>query len=50
VGGGKITNGLPKKFPLPNPLKEEEVTGFMVRYTENQSVKVPQPTSSSGAF
>ena len=46
----KLQTGYPNQIPLPNPLKEEEVTGFMVRYTENQSVKAPQPTSSSGAF
>jgi len=46
----KLQTGYPNQIPLPNPLKEEEVTGFMVRYTENQSVKVPEPTSSSGAF
>lgn len=49
-GGGKISNGLPKSNPPPKPLKEEEATGFMVRYTENQSVKAPKPTSSRGAF
>lgn len=46
----KLQTGYPNQIPLPNPLKEEEATGFMVRYTENQSVKAPKPTSSSGAF
>lgn len=46
----KFQTGYPNQIPLPNPLKEEEATGFMVRYTENQSVKAPKPTSSSGAF
>jgi len=46
----KLQTGYPKKSPSQTPLKEEEATGFMVRYTENQSVKAPKPTSSSGAF
>jgi len=46
----KLQTGYPKKSPSQTPLKEEEATGFMVRYTENQSVKAPKPTSLSGAF